>query len=143
MNDLRNLYPYLMERNESEEEPSAESMFYINMFTAYKDFPRFTSWNWAAALFGPGWFLYRKMYLYGTIFLLIDILAVYFPIMRVHLLFVGFNPALFGLFGNSIYRYNLKNRADSNSKTRGTSTLLAWVYAVIAVLMTIFTILRA
>ena len=42
---------------------------YRRKFEAFFDEPRFTpTWNWAAALFTPLWFIYRKLYLAFLLF---------------------------------------------------------------------------
>ena len=49
---------------------------YQKKFAPYRDDPTFVpSWNWSAALFGFGWFLYRKLYLAAFGLLLVRIVA--------------------------------------------------------------------
>lgn len=65
------------------------------------------SWNWAAFLFGPMWFMYRKLYLYG-----IGLFVVNFVIMLV----TGFpffsliTSVVAGLLGNYIYMLELDKK---------------------------------
>ncbi len=134
MSDLKNLYPFVMDHNETAENPSTESKFYINMLEAYDGFPRFASWNWPAFLFGTGWFLYRKMYLYAAITFLLETLALFSNELGLSFAIL----CLYGVFGNAIYRHDLEKRKANNSKTKGTSTLLAAIYAVF--IATIFVI---
>ena len=42
-----------------------------------RKFFRYWSWNWAAFFFGPFWFIYRKMYLWGILILAIPIILSY------------------------------------------------------------------
>lgn len=133
MSDLKNLYPFIMNHNETAENPSTESKFYINMLEAYDGFPRFASWNWSAFLFGAGWFLYRKMYLYAAMAFLLEMLLFLLETLTLFSNELGLSFAIFclyGVFGNAIYRHDLEKRKANNSKTKGTSTLLAALYAV-------------
>ena len=53
---------------------------YRRKLTPFLDDPAFVpTWNWAAALFGTLWFVYRKLYLAFALFLLAQILA--FPLL--------------------------------------------------------------
>ena len=49
---------------------SEKALYYLNKFRAMESGEKFT-WNWAAFLFSPFWFFYRKMYKTGIIFLTI------------------------------------------------------------------------
>ncbi len=59
---------------------------YISKFMKQKKSGRKLSWNWAAFLFTPYWFFYRKLYKAGALFLAISIalsLVTYSPSMKV------------------------------------------------------------
>ncbi|MBQ3564645.1 MAG: DUF2628 domain-containing protein [Alphaproteobacteria bacterium] len=50
--------------------------YYIEAFRKLENGKKH-SWNWAAAIFGTTWLIYRKMYLYAFLFLLLDVFAVF------------------------------------------------------------------
>lgn len=128
MSDVKKLFPYLMDIDESEENASSETQYYINILRTYDGFPRFASWNWPAFLFGAGWLLYRKMYVYGVIALTVSVFVSYYSNLAYLLI-----PSciFFGIFGNAIYRHDLEKRVNNNSTRKGTSSLIAFVYAVV------------
>lgn len=132
MIEIKKLFPYIMDPKESEENLTVETIYYINMLKAYDGFPRFASWNWSAFFFGAGWLLYRKMYLYGAIAIVVYILAGYKHPEQI----LPFS-ILLGIFGNAIYRLDLEKRVNSNSKKKGTSSLIVWCY-VITILALVF-----
>ena len=72
--------------------------YYIARYAEMKQSGKKTSWNWCAFLFGPAWFIYRKMYLYGAAFWLLDVaFAELLGKGDLVLAIAG------GLFGNYIY----------------------------------------
>ncbi len=48
--------------------------YYLPRFRQMSRNNKNASWNWAAFLFGPLWLLYRKMYAYGTLLILLELL---------------------------------------------------------------------
>jgi len=90
-----------------------EEEYYVKAFKRLNETGKNT-WNWAAFLFGPAWMLYRKMYLYGTIFYMIfgTIQNVVVSTGSVFLAFffsLGIR-ILYGYFGNSLYYRIVKKR---------------------------------
>lgn len=69
------------------------------------------SWNWGAALFGEIWMIYRKMYLYAALFILLDVLyaVIFFLIMGdtevplVDTVFFLLQRVVLGFFANVLY----------------------------------------
>ena len=51
--------------------------YYMEKFKKHRDKQLFMSLNWPALLFGAPWFFFRKMYLYGTIFLVVNLIVTY------------------------------------------------------------------
>lgn len=72
--------------------------FYINRFAEMKQKNKKSTWNWCAFLFGPAWMIYRKMYVYGGLYWLMNIL-VFDKLGYLHLLV----SILAGVFGNWMY----------------------------------------
>lgn len=87
--------------------------YYVKAFKRLDETGKNT-WNWAAFLFGPAWMLYRKMYLYGTIFYMIfgtiqnvvvstgSVFLAFFFVLGIRI--------LYGYFGNSLYYRIVKER---------------------------------
>ncbi len=137
MKELDQLHEFIKSKKEETKKPKKATSYYLSMFKAYDGFPRFASWNWPAFLFGGVWMIYRKMYWYGFFALLYSFFEIASPILRRNTDIsspgiIGWVVAiLFGLFGNSIYRYHLRKRVSSNSSTKGTNTFGAVVAAII------------
>ena len=79
------------------------------------------TWNWAACLFSGGWLLYRKMYLYTFIYLLINAICSLLLLGKdfkslgmteiiICMLLQMFIMCGFGYFGNRIYYHAVKKR---------------------------------
>jgi len=84
--------------------------YYLLLFRKFREQNKSTSWNWAAFIFLPYWFLYRKMYGIGigvfAAVLLLNLLG-YFGIF---LLLSG--HIIFGVFANHIYYKQIMKKAD-------------------------------
>ena len=89
--------------------PKAE--YYLPKFRQLKAQGKNTSWNWAAFLVPSYWMLYRKMYLYGAITAVIEILCSAIGSLPVLLLMLGGCVAV-GIFGNFIYMKDLEGKAE-------------------------------
>ena len=73
-------------------------------------------YNWSAMFGGPFWALYRKMYIRGTIMLLIELLTItfFFPLLPLVIVIVH---GSFCFFGNNTYRKFVKkvvSKAEAN-----------------------------
>ncbi len=53
---------------------NTKTEYYVPRFSRMSRSGSAVSWNWAAFFFGPYWFLYRKMYKYGTIMFALQLL---------------------------------------------------------------------
>lgn len=109
---------YEAEQFESEEE------YYIKAFKRLSETGKHT-WNWAAFLFGSMWMLYRKMYLYGFLFLFTNVILSRLAVIPIALLsiksdlafillfvtFFWFLPnVLLGYLGNAMYYEAIEKR---------------------------------
>ena len=111
--------------HEVEQFESEGEYYYIKAFKRLDKTGKHT-WNWAAFLFGSQWMLYRKMYLYSCLFLVISVMLSPLPIiLSKHLLliksesddilsimiFFWFIPnVLLGYFGNAVYYKAIEKR---------------------------------
>ena len=89
--------------------PKAE--YYLPKFRQLKAQGKKTSWNWAAFLVSSYWMLYRKMYLYGAIAAVIEILCSVIGSLLLSLLLLGGYIAV-GIFANFIYMKDLEGKAE-------------------------------
>lgn len=85
--------------------------YYLQAFGEMQNQGKRTSWNWAAFLVSPYWFVYRKMYGWGAAILLLNLFvnAVLGPGMAL-LVYIGIWFAA-GILGNSIYMGHLAGKA--------------------------------
>lgn len=102
--------------------------YYIEAFRKLENEKKH-SWNWAAAIFGTTWLIYRKMYLYAFLFLLLDIFAVFIVYSATsekigsdyfvdrstfELIYCGIIGTIsilfFGRYGNSLYYKIIKKK---------------------------------
>ncbi|MEE0265825.1 MAG: RING finger protein [Acutalibacteraceae bacterium] len=81
--------------------------YYVAKFQELKNQNKKTSWNWAAFLVAPYWFIYRKMYAYGYGVLLIACILSFIPSIS-FLTLVGY--IAFGLFADYIYMNELEKK---------------------------------
>lgn len=88
---------------------------YLEKFRGIRSNSTVVSWNWCAFLFGPYWFLYRKLYPWAAVAGLIPICLSFVLVPEV-ILFVSFViSVLSGLFADSIYLRQIEKRAESGS----------------------------
>lgn len=85
-----------------------KSEYYVPKFQEMKQQNKKTSWNWAAFLVAPYWFIYRKMYGYGYGILAVALILSLIPVLPFFAL--GGYIAL-GIFGNYIYMSELEKKA--------------------------------
>lgn len=85
-----------------------KSEYYVPKFQEMKQQNKKTSWNWAAFLVAPYWFIYRKMYGYGYGILAVALILSLIPVLSFFAL--GGYIAL-GIFGNYIYMSELEKKA--------------------------------
>jgi len=95
--------------------------YYIPKFEVFEKTGNAISWNWSAFAFGIFWMVYRKMYLFSFLALVlisvINILETYINISH----FLDFLLSVwlwvgFGLFGNYLYYIHVKNKIQEISK---------------------------
>ena len=75
---------------------SARALTFVNKFRKLENGSAFT-WNWAAFLFTPYWFFYRKLYKPGIVVMTVRIclaIAVYQPMSRISELMLTLNEAV-------------------------------------------------
>lgn len=90
----------------------ANKEYYITIFQMLKSRNKKASWNWAAFLFSPFWFIYRKMYVYGIGILLATFLVSLTGLFFLNLLVFGVYIA-FGVFANYTYMVWLEKHANN------------------------------
>jgi len=109
------LLAFIRKDTDTEARYTKETAYYLHQFEHNKGARFFVSWNWSAAFFGVIWMLYRRMYVYAIIYLLLK-LATPPPFSFLsawpYITFVSTNTShwidlgLFfvqGLFGNALY----------------------------------------
>ncbi|SNZ09692.1 Protein of unknown function [Persephonella hydrogeniphila] len=96
--------------------------YYIEKFKKFEETGSVLSWNWAAFFFGLLWMLYRKMYLYSAIFIILVLFfigaLVYFNLYN-NLVMFGIQLWLyvgFGAFGNYIYYTYVESKVSKIEK---------------------------
>jgi len=92
--------------------------YYLRVFHEMKTQDKKTSWNWAAFLVAPYWFVYRKLYVWGIGVMVLNLFisAIVEPGIALAL-WTGLWIAA-GLFGNCIYMRQLeKHAAQARSMT--------------------------
>jgi hypothetical protein len=67
------------------------------------------TWNWMAFLCSPYWMFYRKMYLYGALWLAVQLASNVLNLWLINVLMLPF-PILFGLYGDSMYLHQLDKK---------------------------------
>lgn len=85
--------------------------YYLPKFRQLKAQGKSASWNWAAFLAPSYWMLYRKMYLYGAIAAVIEILCAAINSVLLSLLLIG-GCITVGILGNFIYMKHLEDKAE-------------------------------
>ncbi|MDS0526965.1 DUF2628 domain-containing protein [Clostridium sp. SHJSY1] len=84
--------------------------FYIEKWTMNQDKPSFLSWNWPAFFSSWVWLFYRKLYLFGGIYLAVNLLSLIFLPLSVFSVILFFSNISCALLGNQIYiRHCTKN----------------------------------
>jgi hypothetical protein len=96
--------------------------YYRDVYEKSASGQKFT-WNWSAFLFGNSWLLYRKMYLLGILFFVLDCIIFetidMIPVNYGNILFTIFifilliiPHILLGLMGNWLYIKNIHKKID-------------------------------
>ncbi|MDR1630784.1 MAG: zinc-ribbon domain-containing protein [Oscillospiraceae bacterium] len=100
--ELRELEPYLGKKE--------TRYYYIKRFLDMIMEGGTASWNWAAFLSPPLWFVYRRMYLYGLLFGAASLVAMFFPLLTVLMLAAR---VCVGVWGNYLYMNRLFDLCDT------------------------------
>lgn len=110
-----------------------KSEYYIFNFKKMDNKKSEFSWNWAAFFLTMYWCFYRKLYTFGVVLFVLNIIHLTSPLFDgVNWIFAIVIPALLGGFGNSIYLKYIKNVADNkNEKKGGTEIYTALAAAVL------------
>lgn len=82
--------------------------FYLPHFEKMETLNSFTSWNWAAFIFGTAWMMYRRMYVFGVAMWIVNLIigAVDAWPLTLVMWFA------YGLLGNYLYMKDINNRTD-------------------------------
>lgn len=120
--------------------------YYLPQFEKMETLNSFTSWNWAAFIFGTSWMLYRKMYVFGIAMCIVNNLVAAMEVGILNLaIWIGS-----GLLGNFLYMKDINNRVDKamdmqpdereiyiqkNSGTGWTAILIMFVVTMILQMM--------
>lgn len=121
--------------------------------------PRTVMWNWSAFCFGPAWLAYRKAYGVALAVILAEYvisfvigcimgvacaylfksgpLPIWLMIFLANLLSLLVFMPLRGLFGNSLYFWDLRRRATAGSEKTGTSVPAALLTYVLVLALSI------
>lgn len=91
--------------------------FYIPKFSAMKQLNKKATWNWCAFLLSPAWFFYRKMYVYGLIHMVFNLLIGNF----LNLVLSIAVSAVIGVFANYIYMDYLEKLSLQMKSMPGTA----------------------
>ena len=86
----------------------SKTEYYLPRFEKMETLNSFTDWNWAAFFFGFWWMLYRKMYVFGAVALVVTELLSMLTIPGLGLLV----SLAVGVVGNFLYMKDINNRTD-------------------------------
>ena len=86
----------------------SKTEYYLPRFEKMETLNSFTDWNWAAFFFGFWWMLYRKMYVFGAVALVVTELLSMLTIPGLGLLV----SLAVGVVGNYLYMKDINNRTD-------------------------------
>ncbi len=124
------------ETNVGEDALTSSTRYYLRKFDQYGSASSsFISWNWAAAFFPVSWLLYRRMYLYTFLWMLISAAGSWsFGFSMVSALLPFF---LMGALGNAMYFQFVKSKIKQGITSRPPSGWALWLYFVFAPLVSI------
>ena len=86
----------------------SKTEYYLPRFEKMETLNSITDWNWAAFFFGFWWMLYRKMYVFGAVALVVTELLSMLTIPGLGLLV----SLAVGVVGNFLYMKDINNRTD-------------------------------
>ena len=86
----------------------SKTEYYLPRFEKMETLNSITDWNWAAFFFGFWWMLYRKMYVFGAVALVVPELLSVLTIPGLGLLV----SLAVGVVGNFLYMKDINNRTD-------------------------------
>ena len=86
----------------------SKTEYYLPRFEKMETLNSITDWNWAAFFFGFWWMLYRKMYVFGAVALVVTELLSLLTIPGLGLLV----SLAVGVVGNFLYMKDINNRTD-------------------------------
>lgn len=108
---------------------TSATRYYLRNFDRHGKKGGFISWNWPAALFPVSWLLYRRMYLFGFLYMLLRALA----FLWIDSPGVGISFFLvMGLFGNALYFFFIKyklSKGVTHLSPSGLALLLSLIFA--------------
>ncbi len=119
-----------------------KSQYYIPAYQKIKTQNNKISWNWASFIFGPSWFMYRKMYIYAAAIWGVNLLITLALGSSASFISLIISVAS-GLLGNYLYSLHLDKHAaqmknlDENGKSQyanknGKTSILASIGGAIA-----------
>lgn len=82
----------------------SNAQYFRRKFNAMDNSGSTASWNWCSFLFAPYWFLYRKMYVIGSILAAVTALCVLIPYADLVLLAISITA---GILGNYLYKRHI------------------------------------
>lgn len=86
----------------------SKTEYYLPRFEKMETLNSITDWNWAAFFFSFWWMLYRKMYVFGAVTLVVTELLSLLTIPGLGLLV----SLAIGVVGNFLYMKDINNRTD-------------------------------
>jgi len=106
--------------------------YYLRQFDQHAGQSWFASWNWAAALFPVSWMLYRRMYLYSFLYMLIhDLQSLWIESYVVK----GLSFLAMGILGNNLYFYFINAKFAKGIHARRPTGWALWIYYLFAPLV--------
>lgn len=133
--------------------------YYDRYWKKSENQPWFLSWNWAAFLFGGLWFYLRRMYMWGTTTLVLELVLTIFIFMPMIQALFSQDPAalivfehfperflawvalsfvlcgIFGAVGNALYLRHVRKEVASDPQARGGLNL--WLPIVLGIIIMI------
>lgn len=80
--------------------------YYIDLIPKMEHNNKFSSWNWSCFFLAPYWLLYRKLYAFAAIFIVLGIGSSILFHSRISVLFMLIIRIILSIFANAIYLNN-------------------------------------
>lgn len=103
---------------------TSATLYYMNVYDKHPHGGFFAKWNWAAFFFGPLWMVYRRMYLYTFILIMLGGVGLKVNFLSLNLDFLGGyrwlpEGLILGFLGNALYMNFVKNKILRHQSLKG------------------------